>query len=139
MRNRNQNNPEDDSGRQMSQSDKKSVQFKYNNSTRTGHPSAVTHSGDTMHLILKLNPNLAISTNSVSTIVKETDLSWMQKQNKVKSMTCPWTVRQSWIFSIQMWIMILILVVMSSLMWMNDLKTYLPLNIYCIYHKNIPE
>ena len=70
-RNRNQNNPKDDSGKQMSQSDEKSVQFKSNTSTRNGHSSAVTHSGNTMHLILKLSPSLATSTNLVPTIAEE--------------------------------------------------------------------
>ena len=64
-RNRNQNNPKDDSDKQISQSDKKFVQFKSNTSTGTGHSSAVTPSGNAMHLILKSNPSLATSTNSV--------------------------------------------------------------------------
>ena len=69
-RNRNLNNSKDDSGKQISQSGKKYVQFKSNTSPGTGHSSAVTHSGSAMHLILKLNPSLASSTNLVSTIAK---------------------------------------------------------------------
>ena len=57
----------------MSQSGKKSVQFESNTSSGTGNPSAVTHSGSGMHSILKLNPSLATSTNSVSTIAEETE------------------------------------------------------------------
>ena len=72
-RTRNQNNSKDDSDKQMTQSGKKSVQFKSNTSTETSHSSAVTYSGCAMHSILKLNPSLATSTNSVSTIVKETE------------------------------------------------------------------
>ena len=72
-RNRNQNNPKDDSGNQISQSGKKSVQFKSNTNTRTGHSSAVTHPGNATDSILKSNSNLATSTNSVSTIAKETE------------------------------------------------------------------
>ena len=55
-RTRNQNNPKDDSGKQISQSGKKSGQFKSNTSTGTSHSSAVTHSGSAMCSILKLNP-----------------------------------------------------------------------------------
>ena len=72
-RNRNQNTPKDDSGKQISQSGKESVQFKSNTSSGTGHSSAVTHSGSAMHSILKLNPNLATRTNSVSTVAEETE------------------------------------------------------------------
>ena len=79
-RNRNQNNSKDDSGKQISQSCKKSVQFKSNISIGTGHSSAVTHSGSTMPSILKSNPNLATSTNSVSTIAKETESQWKQER-----------------------------------------------------------
>ena len=72
-RNRNQNNPKDDSGKQMSHSGKKSVQFKSNTSTGASHSSEVTHSGSAMHSILKLDPSLATSTNSVSTLAEETE------------------------------------------------------------------
>ena len=72
-RNRNQNNPKDDSGKQISQSGKKSVQFKSNTSTRTSHSSAVTHSGNARHSFLKPSPNLTTSTNTVSTIAEETE------------------------------------------------------------------
>ena len=71
--NRNQNSSKDDSGKQMSQSGKKSVQFKSNTSTGTGHSSAVTHSGRAMCLILKSNLSLATGTNSLSTTAKETE------------------------------------------------------------------
>ena len=37
LSNRKQNNPKDDSDKQMSQSSRKSVQFKSNTSTRTNH------------------------------------------------------------------------------------------------------
>ena len=70
---RNQNDSKDDSGKQISQSSKKSVQFKSNTSTGTSHLSAVTHSGGDMCFILKSNPGLATSTNSVSTIAEETE------------------------------------------------------------------
>ena len=69
-RTRNQNNPKDESDKQISQICKNSVHFKSNTSTGTGHLSAVTHSFGAMQLILKLNPSLATSTNLVST--KET-------------------------------------------------------------------
>ena len=72
-RNRNQDNPKDDSGKQVSQSSKKSVQFKFNTITRTGHSSTATHSGNAMCLILKLSPSLTTSTNLVSTIGKKTE------------------------------------------------------------------
>ena len=72
-RNKIQNNPKDDNGKQISQSSKKSMQFKANTYTGTNHSSAVTYSGNVMHSILKSSPNLATSTNSVSTIVKETE------------------------------------------------------------------
>ena len=72
-RNKNQNNPKDDSGKQISISGKKSVQFKSNTGTGTGHSSAVTHSGNAMHSILKSSPSLAASTNLLSTIAKETE------------------------------------------------------------------
>ena len=55
-RDRNQNNPKDDSGKQITQSGKKSLQFKSNTSTGTGHFSTVTISGSTMHSNLKSNP-----------------------------------------------------------------------------------
>ena len=45
--------------------------FKSNTNTGTNHPPTVTHSDNATHLILKSSPNLAISTNSVSTIVEE--------------------------------------------------------------------
>ena len=70
---RNQNNPKDYSGKQISQSSKKSVQYKSNTSTETGQSSAVTHSGSATHLILKSNPSFATSTNSVSAIADETE------------------------------------------------------------------
>ena len=73
LRSRNQNSSKGNSDKQVSKSGKKSIQFKSNTSTGTGHSSAVTHSGIAMHLILKLNPSLATSTNSVSTIAKETE------------------------------------------------------------------
>ena len=57
----------------MSQSGKKSVQFKSNTNTGTNHPPAVTCSGNAMHSILKSSPNLVTSTNSVFTIVEETE------------------------------------------------------------------
>ena len=47
-KNRNQNNPKDGNGKQMSQRGKKSVQFKSNTNTGTNHSSAVTHSGNAM-------------------------------------------------------------------------------------------
>ena len=72
-RNRNPNNPKDDSGKQMSQSSMKSVQFKSHTSTRTGHSSAVTCSGNNTCLIPKMSPNLVTSTNSVSTIAEKTE------------------------------------------------------------------
>ena len=72
-RNRNQNNTKDDSGKQMSQSGKKSVQFKSNTSTGTSHSSAVTHADNTTHLILISSPSLATSTNPVSTTAEETE------------------------------------------------------------------
>ena len=87
-RTKNQNNPKDNSGKQISQSIKKSVQFKSNTSTGTGQSLAVTHSGSAMCSILKLNPSLATSTNSASTIAEETESSWRQKQ-KVKLIICP--------------------------------------------------
>ena len=68
LRNKIQNNPEDDTGKQMSQSGKKSVQFKSNTNTGINHSSAVTCSGNAMCSILKTSPSLATSTNSVSTI-----------------------------------------------------------------------
>ena len=67
------NNGKDDNGKQMIQSGKKSVQFKSNTNTGTNHPPTVTHSGNAMCSILKLTPNLATSTNSVSTIVEGTE------------------------------------------------------------------
>ena len=57
----------------MSQSSKKSVQFKSNTNTRTNHSSAVTPLGNTTHSVLKLSTSLATSTNSVSTIAEETE------------------------------------------------------------------
>ena len=72
-RKRNQNSHKDDSGKQISQSEKKSVQFKSNSSTGNGHSSAVTHSDSAMCLILKLNSSLATSTDLVSTIAEETE------------------------------------------------------------------
>ena len=70
---RSRNNAKDDMAKQISQSGKKSVQFKSNTNTGTNHPPTVTHSGNATHLILKLSPNFATSTNSVSTIVEETE------------------------------------------------------------------
>ena len=69
----NQNNAQDDNSKQMSQNGKKSVQFKSNADTGTNHSPVETHSGNTTHSILKLSPDLATSTNSVSTIVEETE------------------------------------------------------------------
>ena len=57
----------------MSQSGKKTVQFKSNTNTGTNHSSAVTCLGNATCLIFKLSPSLASSTNSVSTIAKETE------------------------------------------------------------------
>ena len=53
------NNAKDDNGKQVSQSGKRSVQFKSNVNTGTNHPPTVTHSGNAMCSILKLSPNLA--------------------------------------------------------------------------------
>ena len=64
-----QSNAKDDNNK----SGKESVQFKANANTGTNHPPTVTHSGNITCLILKLSPNLATSTNFVSTIVKETE------------------------------------------------------------------
>ena len=72
-RNKNQNNPKDDSGKQISQSSKKSVQFKSNTSTGTSHSSVVTCSGNATHSVLELNPSLVTTTNPVSTIAEETE------------------------------------------------------------------
>ena len=66
-------NPKDDNGKHMSQSDKKSVQFKSNINAGTNHSTAVMDSGNAMHSILKSTLNLAASINSVLTIVKETE------------------------------------------------------------------
>ena len=70
LRTRNQNSSKDNSDKQINQSDKKSVQFKSNTGTGTGHSLTVTLSGTAVCLILKSNPSLATSTNSVSTIAK---------------------------------------------------------------------
>ena len=72
-RNRNQNNPKDDSGKQISQRGKKCVQFKSNTSTITGHSPAVTLSGNVIGSILKSSSSLTTSTNLVSTIAEETE------------------------------------------------------------------
>ena len=69
----NKNNAKDDNSKQMSQSGKKSVQFKSNANTGTIHSPTVTHSGNATHLIRKSSPNLAASTNSVSTIIDKTE------------------------------------------------------------------
>ena len=76
----NQNIAKDDNSTQMGQIGKKSVQFKSNANTGTNHSLSVTHSGNATCLILKSSPNVATSTNSVSTIVKETE-SQMQNWN----------------------------------------------------------
>ena len=60
---RSRNNAKDDNGIQMSQSGRKSVQFKSNTITGTNHPPTVTCSCNAMHLTLNLSPNLATSTN----------------------------------------------------------------------------
>ena len=73
LRTRNQNSSKYDSGNQISQSGSKSIQFKSNTSTGTSHSSAVTCLGSPMHSILKSNPSLATSTNSVSTSAEETE------------------------------------------------------------------
>ena len=57
----------------MSQRGKKSVKVKSNANTGTNHLPTVIHSGNAMLSILKSRSNLAISTNSVSTIVEETE------------------------------------------------------------------
>ena len=70
-----QNNAKDDNSKQMSQSGKKSVQLKSHANTGTNQSPTVTCSGNVMYSILKLSPNLAKCTNSVSTIVEEQNLS----------------------------------------------------------------
>ena len=69
----NQNKAKDDNSKQLSQSGRKSIQFQSKANTGTIHsPNTVTHSGNAMDSISKLSPNLATSTNSVSTIEEET-------------------------------------------------------------------
>ena len=53
----NQNNAKDDHSKQVSQSGKKSVQFKSNANTGTNHLPTATHSGNAILSILKSSPN----------------------------------------------------------------------------------
>ena len=69
----NQNSAKNDNSKQLSQSGKKSIQFRSKVHTGTNHsPNTATHSGNTTCSILRLSPNLLTSMNSVSTIVEET-------------------------------------------------------------------
>ena len=70
----NQNNSKNDNSKQVSQSGKQSIQFRSKVQTVTNHsPNMATCSGNNIHLILKSSPNSAMSTNSVSTVVEETE------------------------------------------------------------------
>ena len=81
--------------------------------TGANHLPKVIHSSNTTNLILKLNPNMPTSTNSVSTIVEKTE-SQLHAEAELD-----WTHELStdcetvWISSIQTWIMDLIQIVMS--------------------------